>query len=140
MDERNSVMNFFLLTVLFFTPYSLFAEVRAKKTIYEPMHPIERPPLRPVVPITVNPGVVYQDNYYNYNYNRIEVNCRQYADLLREKDRKIEKLTKEVLRLQSQADKRLQKELRAQHQKELQEFDNRKSTVKTTNSIEITDK
>ena len=133
-------MKFFLMTLLLFGPLFLSAEVVARKTIPKPSLPIEKPerpihrPVRPVVPVVVNPGVVYQDNYYN---NNVVNSCQQYIDQLAQKDKKISELTTELARLQAIEDARLQKTLKEKHQQEMDAFDNRKSSVKTTNSIEI---
>ena len=134
----------FILTLLFtlLSATTLFAEVTMHKSIprpvilpiEEPEHPIVRPPhIRPIV----NTGIVYQDNYYNTN----NVNsCQQYIDQVATLNQKINTLQREVDRLQSKEDARLQKTLQEKNKKELEAFDNRKSSVKTTNSIEITDK
>ena len=134
----------FVLTFLFtFLSVSLlFAEVTMHKSIPRPVilpiekpeHPIARPPhIRPIV----NTGIVYQDNYYNTN----NVNsCQQYIDQVATLNQKISTLQREVDRLQAKEDARLQKILQAKTKKELEAFDNRKSTVKTKNSIEIIDK
>ena len=135
-------MRFFL--TLFFSLYAstLFADVTMKKTtsgpvilpIEKPTHPIARPPH--ALPI-VNTGVVYQDNYYNNN----NVNtCQQYVDQVATLNQKISTLQREVDRLQAKEDARLQQTLQEKNRQELEKFDNRKSTLKTKNSIEITDK
>jgi len=118
----------------------LAAPITATKTISKPSLPIERPerpihrPVRPVVPVTVNPGVIYQENYYNTN---VVNSCQSYMDQIAALNGEITELKTEVARLQAIEDARLQKTLKAKHQKEMDAFDNRKSSVKTTNSIEI---
>ena len=131
-----------ILLFTFFYASTLFSEVTMHKgiprpvilPIEEPEHPIVRPPhIRPIV----NTGIVYQDNYYNTN----NVNsCQQYIDQIATLNQKINTLHREVDRLQAKENARLQKILQEKSKKELEAFDNRKSTVKTTNSIEITDK
>ena len=133
-------MKFFLLTLLLFHPLLLSANVLAHKTIPRPSLPIEKPehpihkPVRPIVPVVVNPGIVYQDNYYN---NNVVNSCQPYIDQLAQKDKKISELTAELARLQAIEDARLQKTLKEKHQKEMDAFENRKSSVKTSNKIEI---
>ena len=133
-------MKFFLMSLLLFSPLFLSADVIARKTIPRPSLPIEKPahpihkPVRPIIPVVVNPGIVYQDNYYN---NNVVNSCQSYIDQLAQKDKKISELTQELARLQAIEDARLQKTRKDKHQKEMDAFENRKSSVKTTNSIEI---
>ena len=135
-------MRFFLSLLFSFYASTLFAEVTMKKTISGPVIlPIEkpdrpifvRPPVRPIV----NTGIVYQDNYYNDNVGN---SCQSYMDQIATLNEKISTLQLEVDRLQSKENVRLQTTLQEKNRQELEAFDNRKSTVKTTNSIEITDK
>ena len=120
---------------------TLFADVIMKKAVEKPFHPIEKPD-RPIIrpphgiPV-INTGLVYQDNYYNNN----NVNsCQSYIDQIAILNQKISTLQLEVDRLQAREDARLQKTLQEKNREELEAFDNRRSTVKTKNSIEITNK
>jgi len=135
-------MKFLLITFLLVGAITLNAEpIRATKTVSGPVTlPIKpdrpifvRPPVRPIV----NTGIVYQDNYYNDN---VGYSCQQYIDQISALNQKINTLKREVDRLQSKEDARLQKTLQEKNKQEVEAFDNRKSTVKTKNSIEITDK
>lgn len=131
-----------LFSFIILSTVLLFGEpITATKTLSRPALPIEKPE-RPIVrpPLVrpvVNTGVVYQDNYYNTN---VENNCQQYRDQLIEKDNEITALQKEIDRLKAIESKHLQDSLKAQHKKEMNDFDNRKSSVKSKNSISITDK
>ena len=136
-------MKLFLSILLLLGSTTLNADlIRAKQAVSGPVTlPIEkpdrpifvRPPVRPIV----NTGVVYQDNYYNDNVGN---SCQQYIDQIATLNRKINTLQREVDRLQAKEDVRLQQTLQEKNRQELEAFDNRKSTVKTKNSIEIIDK
>ena len=137
-------MKFFIIVIFLLGQLSLFAEsITATKTISRPSLPIERPehpihrPVRPVVPITINPGVVYQDNYYNHN---VVNSCQSYMDQITKLNQEIADLKREVERLRAIEAAHLQKKLKAEHQKDMNAFENRKSSIKSKNSIKITDK
>ena len=131
-------MKYFLILLFTFSTSTLFAEVTMGKAISRPSLPVEKPE-HPIVrpphglPI-VNTGVVYQDNYYNPYTG---TSCQSYIDQITALNNEIVDLKTEVARLQAIEDARLQKTLKAKHQKEMDAFNNRKSSVKTTNSIEI---
>ena len=131
---------FLMLLVIFYTS-TLFADVTMKKTISRPSLPIEKPE-RPIIhpphaiPV-VNTGIVYQDNYYNDNMGN---SCQSYIDQIATLNQKISTLQLEVDRLQAREDVRLRKTLQEKNKKELEAFDNRKSTIKSKNSIEIKSK
>jgi len=134
-------MRFFLMILItFYTPL-LFADMTMKKTISRPSLPVEKPdhPIvrPPHVPVVVNPGIVYQDNYYTTN---VVSSCQSYMDEIDELNAYIDQIEKELAELKQKEYARLQKDLKQKHQKEIEAFDNRKSTVKSKNSIEITDK
>ena len=131
-------MRFFFMILITFYTSTLLADVTMKKTISRPSlpvekpeHPIVRPPHAPVV---VNPGIVYQDNYYNTN---VVNSCQSYIEEIDELNAYIDQIEKEMAELKAKEYKRLQKDLKAKHKKELQEFENRKSSIKSKNSIEI---
>ena len=134
-------MRFFLIMLMTLSTSTLFAEVIMKKPITRPSLPIEKPE-RPIIrpphgiPV-INTGIVYQDNYYNDNVGN---SCQQYIDQIATLNQNINTLQREVDRLQAKEDARLQKTLQEKNRQELEAFDNRKSTVKTKNSIEIIDK
>jgi len=134
-------MKFFLTMLMIVCTSTLFADVIMKKPIKKPPlppekpeHPIIRPPHG--IPV-INTGIVYQDNYYNNNNMN---SCQSYMDQIATLNQKISTLQLEVDRLHARENVRLQKILQEKNRKELEAFDNRKSTVKTTNSIEITNK
>ena len=92
-----------------------------------PIHPV-----RPVHPI-VRPTVVYQDNYYNTEYN----NCTQYMETITQKDEEILALKAELEALQRKEQQRLQETLKADHDAQIKAYETRKSSVKSKNSIQI---
>lgn len=102
----------------------------------EPTHPIVRPPVRPVRPVT-RPIIVRED--YNYYTNPVS-SCDEYIRIIEQKDQEIESLKKEVESLKAKEHAKLQKNLKTDYEKELKKFDERKSGIKTKNSIEISDK
>ena len=128
----------YVLLFLMLVHVSAFAKVEmkaAKKEKPDISLPIEKPirPIRPVHPI-INTGVVYQDNYYNTNYTE---NCQRYVDMLIEKDEEIRQLHQEIEKLQSKEQAKMSQSLKASYEAELKKFDERKSTVKTQNSMTI---
>ena len=135
-----------MMTVIFLS-VSVFAEVYMHKAlpkrpvlenpIERPERPIERPIRPAAIPVLLNPGIVYQDNYYNANYAS---NCEQCMSQLRQKDAEIAQLKSQLAALQSKEQAKLQKELKSSYEAELQKFENRKSSIKSTNSVIITDK
>jgi predicted RNase H-like nuclease (RuvC/YqgF family) len=129
-----------MILIIFYTPI-LFADVTMKKTISRPSLPVEKPehPIvrPPQVPVGVNPGIVYQDNYYNTN---VVNSCQSYIDQIDELNAYIDQIEQEISELKAKEYERLQKDLKAKHKKELQEFENRKSSIKSKNSIEIKSK
>ena len=133
-----------IILAVIFLSVSIFAEVFMRKAparLPEIEQPIEKPdrPLRPVrpVPVVINPGIIYQDNYYNPSY---ATNCDQFISQLRQKDVEIAALKSELAALQSKEQAKLQKELKSSYEAELQKFENRKSSIKSQNSVIITDK
>ncbi|NOR55253.1 MAG: hypothetical protein GQ531_03510 [Sulfurovum sp.] len=134
-----------IILAILFLSVSVFAEVIMRKAV--PKHPIieqpiERPdrpinrPVRPV-PAVINPGIIYRNNYYNPSY---VTNCEQYISQLREKDEEIAKLRSELAVLRSGEQAKRQKKLTSSYEAELKKFDNRKSSIKSTNSVIISDK
>jgi len=128
----------YLLLLLMVLHVTLFAKVEMKAAEKEKPDislPIEKPirPIRPVRPI-INTGVVYQDNYYNTNYTE---NCQRYVEMLIEKDEEIRQLHEELEKLQSKEQAKMSQSLKASYEAELKKFDERKSTVKTKNSVTI---
>jgi len=128
----------YILLLLMVAHVTLFAKVEmkaAKKEKPDISLPIEKPirPIRPVHPI-INTGVVYQDNYYNTNYTE---NCQRYVDELVKKDEEIRLLREEIEKFQSKEQAKMSQSLKASYEAELKKFDERKSTVKTKNSVTI---
>ena len=131
---RKILLVFILIITSSFPGYIVYDQepIKSKKS-----NSVNKPkrPHRPVRPVIVNP-VVYQDNYYN---TTIEDSCNKYIEIIDKKDKEIAALQKEVERLRSEADERLQKNLKKEHDKEIEEFDNRRS-IKIKNSFSISDK
>ena len=97
-------------------------------------------PSKPIVKPIVKPSYdrLNRDDYdYNPLYNDTEI---EQEKKLSEKKEKIEALEKELNAKQKVEQKALQKKNKAQYDKEMKKFDNRKSKVKTENSIIISDK
>ncbi|PHS32480.1 MAG: hypothetical protein COA92_06295 [Sulfurovum sp.] len=112
-----------------------FADVIMKKPEKEKPEvslPIEKPihPIRPII----RPAILYQDNYYNTNYAS---SCDSYIQIIVKKDEEMASLAKELELLRSKDQARLQKKLKATHEAELKKFEERKSSVKSENTITI---
>jgi len=87
-------------------------------------------PIRPVHSI-VRPVVIYQDNYNHTEYN----NCTQYMETITQKDEEILALKSELNALKSKENRKMSKALKKSYDAELEKFDDRKSGIKTKNSI-----
>jgi len=130
--------NIYMIFLLLFV--SISADVVMKKPEKEKPEislPIEKPirPIHPIRPI-VNTGIVYQDNYYNENYTS---SCKEYIDILAQKDEEILALRSELEKLQSKEQQKLSKTLKKSYKEELEAFENRKSSIKTKSSVTISD-
>ena len=132
-------MKLLVIIIMMINTLGMAAEtISAKKVIARPTLPVERPEhpiIRPPHRPSIRPAVVYQDNYYTTN---VMENCQQYIDQIEELNHEINELNREIDRLQAIEDARLQKTLQEKNRQELEAFENRKNTVKTKNSIEIT--
>jgi len=98
-----------------------------------PTHPIVRPPERP----GTQPIFVLED--YNYYSNPVS-SCDEYIRIIEQKDQIIDSLKKEVESLKSKEQTKFQKSLKTEYEQELKKFDERKSGLKTKNSIDVSDK
>lgn len=135
--ERQSMRNILLGSVFLMTVIS--AEVTA--IITTPEDTVEAKstntatqlPVRPIRPKTKY-LLVNQDNYY---YTNVVSTCDEYIEIIEEKEQEIEALKKEIERLRSVAQVQLQKKLSEEHAKEMKKFDERKSGIKTENSMSI---
>jgi len=97
----------------------------------EPERPIERPIVRPYVDTAFVDNRVINNNYES---------CDKYKDMIDELNAYIDQLEAEIAELKEKEYARLRKELKEKNEKELKAFDKRKSSIKTKNSITITDK
>jgi len=138
---RRDVIMLRQIISLFFIPLLLGTFSHADVTMHKkkpkpiPVHPIipDKPIDRPIgVRPIVNTGVVYQDNYY-HNVNSCESYQKQIDDL----NAYIDGLEAELAELKEKEHARLREKLKKENDEELKKFENRKSSVKTTNSIEI---
>jgi len=129
-----------LLMMTMFSGTFLSADVTMHKKISKPIpvHPIipdkpdrpniVHPPVRPIV----NTGIVYQDNYYN----TVE-SCHEYKKHIDELNTYIDGLEAELAALKEKEYAQMREKLKKENEEELKKFENRKSSVKTTNKIEI---
>jgi hypothetical protein len=92
--------------------------------------PITKPIQRPT-------KVIIQENHYNTEYTS---NCTAYITIIAQKDAEIVALKAELHTLKDKEQKKLQKELSDSYDKAVDKFDTQKSSVKTTNSIIISNK
>ncbi|GEM_PF-1777916 len=92
--------------------------------------PISKPIQRPT-------KVIVQENYYNTEYVS---DCTAYINTISQKDAEIIALKAEIHALKDKEQKKLQKELSDSYEKAVDKFDTQKSSVKTTNSIIISNK
>ena len=97
----------------------------------EPERPIERPVVRPYV------DTAFVDNRI---INNTYESCDKYKELIDELNAYIDQLEKEIAELKEKEYARLREDLKKKHDKEVEAFDKRKSSIKTKNSIRITDK
>ena len=105
-----------------------------------------KPPARPSLPIVkpierpIEKNFNYRPNQY-YNYSPYYDNSydRAQEKALAEKKEKIEALERELNATRRAEQKALQEKNKAQYEKEMKKFDNRKSSVKTKSSIIISD-
>jgi len=98
-----------------------------------PENPIARPPAR----VITQPVLVRED--YNYYTNTVS-SCDGYIRIIEEKDQEIDSLKKEIESLKAKEYAKLQKNLKTEYEQELKKFDERKSGIKTKNSIDVFDK
>ncbi len=121
-----------ILLSLIFVSTSIFAEVSAKPS----------KPSRPTKPITKPKEIpsfdrLTKDSYvYNPLYNDVEI---EQKEKLAEKKKKIEALEKELNATRRAEEKELQKKNKAQYDKAMEKFENRKSSIETKNTITISD-
>jgi FKBP-type peptidyl-prolyl cis-trans isomerase len=119
--------NILLTFILFGT--SCFAEFTAKPS--RPSKPITKPITKPSF------DRLSRDDYvYNPYYNDEEI-AQEKA--LKTEKAKMEALEKELNATRRAEQKVLQKKNKAEYDKAMKKFDNRKSTIKTENSIVISD-
>jgi hypothetical protein len=117
----------------------LFAKIVASSPTpskpVRPSLPIEKPIERPI-----EKNFNYRPNqYYNYTPYYDTSNDLAQEKALAEKKEKIEALEKELNATRRAEQKALQKRNKAQYEKEMKKFDNRRSTIQTENSITISE-
>ena len=97
----------------------------------EPERPVERPVVRPYVDTAFVDNRVINNHYEN---------CDKYKDLIDELNTYIDSLEQQIAAFKEREFARMRKKLKEKNDKELKAFDERKSSIKTKNSITITDK
>jgi len=104
-----------------------------------PVHPIEpdRPHKRPIVRPVVVPHV---DTAYINNTYVTQESCEQYKQHIDELNAYIDTLEKEIHDLKEKEYARLREKLKKEHEQELEQFENRKSSVKSENRIIVKEK
>lgn len=128
-----------LLSIVFFTAL-IFADIAATapqpSTPPHPSLPIVKPIEKPI-----EKNFNYRPvQYYNYNPYYDNSNEIAQAKALEEKKAKIEALEKELNATRKAEQKELQKKNKAQYDKAMKDFDNRKSSISSENKIIISDK
>lgn len=121
-----------LIMVLFLSGFTV-AEVLHPTVVATVPH-VTLPIAKPLHPPA---RVVVQENYHNTSYVS---DCTAYINTISQKDTQIIALKAELLRLKDKEQKKLQKELADSYDKAVDKFDTQKSSVKTSNSIIISDK
>ena len=113
---------------------------RPLSPIIRPTNPIVRPAVRPVKPIDrpISRPVIVR-KYYNYYTNTVS-SCDKYVRIIEQKDQQIDRLKKEIESLKGKEHTKFQKNLKIEYEQELKKFDERKSGIKTKNSIDVSDK
>jgi len=116
------------------------AEVMMHQRPPIPPHPVQPiAPVNPVEsPVIIRPVVdtAFVDNRV---INNTYESCERYKELINELNAYIDQLEKEIAELKEKEYARLRKALKEKHEKEVKAFDERKSSVKTKNSIIISD-
>ena len=107
----------------------------SKPTI-QPTLPITKPTI-PIVRPIVNRGPLYQDNNY---YTTVESNCESYIEVINQKNEEIQALKREIESLQNQEQVKMQKNLKSEYEKGLQEFENRSAGIQTKSRAIVSDK
>lgn len=116
-----------------------FADVSARATPPEDKvrkdssHFISKRRKRPVKPV----HKYYLLNRDHYFYTNVMSNCNKYLRIIEQKDKEIETLKKEIDRLRGRAQKSLQKKLKEEYDLKMKRFDERKSGIRTQNSMRI---
>ncbi|KYJ86060.1 hypothetical protein [Sulfurovum riftiae] len=96
----------------------------------EPERPIDRPIVRPYVDTAFVDNRVINNNYES---------CEKYKEMIDELNAYIDQLEKEIAELKEKEYARMRDKLKKENETELKKFENRKSSVKSKNSIIISD-
>jgi len=133
---QKQVISLFLMTLIFGIPLSADVIMRKKPRPPIPVHPIEPPIDRPIV----HPGIpTYVDTAFvdNRIVNNNYESCDKYKNMIDELNAYIDQLEKQVAELKEKEFARMREKLKKKNEEELKKFENRKSSVKTINKIEI---
>lgn len=135
---KNILLGCILLMTHTFADVSVNTIDEAKILPIEPTNPIVIPPIKRVKPI--RPATKYllmnQDNHY---YTNVVSNCDKYLEIIDQKDKEIEVLKKEIESLRNKEQSKMQKSLKEAYDKEMQKFENRKSSIHTKSRAIISD-
>ncbi len=129
---------FALLMAGSITSFSLADVTMHKRPIIRPVpvHPIEpdRPIGRPIVRPYVDTAFV-DNRVINNTYE----SCDKYKDMIEELNAYIDQLEAQIKELKEKEYARMRKKLKEKNTKELKQFEERKPSVKSKNSIIISD-
>lgn len=122
----------FMFTFIAVISLGLQAEVNMRQTNPDDF-PVDIPildderPVRPTRPVVVPPVIQYGEHYNTTVYTTPESTCTEYINTIKEKDAQIEVLKKEIAALKDGEQKKLQKSLKEEYERQLKEFDERRS-------------
>jgi len=122
-----------LLITQSFAEVSASTTTREDKVRKESSHFISKRRKRHVRP-AYKYYLLNQDNHY---YTNIVSNCDKYLRIIEQKDKEIEVLKKEINRLRGTEQGTLQKKLKEEYDLKMKKFDERKSGIRTQNSMRI---
>ena len=87
--------------------------IKAKKITRKPINKLRKKPrIRPII-------------YHHYYTTTIEKNCDRYINIINEKNREIEALTKEINNLRENKYEIMRKQLKEEYDKEMKKFEER---------------
>lgn len=136
--KGRKIMKYILLSCTLLLTQT-FADVSARTTTpeekvrTESSHFISKRRKRPVMPA----HKYYLLNHDHYYYTNVMSNCNKYLRIIEQKDKEIEVLKNEINRLRGTTQESLQKNLKEEYEMKIKKFDERKSGIRTQNSMRI---